>query len=507
MKEDNAIRHGKFSITPSKELHGELRLAGEGTQLSLHDTEEIQTISIPDNCITGILHDRTRVTLMKCVTINRSNSVSVNGERYYSANLFPHFVVEGNQHIAPNEGIIREISFVIEDATTLFYDFDAFSSLLDAAPYIDQLVSAQSKKVNRAILTGPQPIISYFTGKHDIIEIDTVLGKFRAKHNPLFDLGDLGGPRGVRINNIISVSLETENRIAFNEAMNRAFKLLRFLEVIIGRPQKVQDLLMYAGNRERPEPLKVHMSYSPALTANSTLDSLSPQPADLLLDPINRPEEFARVMRAWLEKDEARRDARSQFYRSFAQQRSYSLERLIGAANMFDILPIGAVPKDVKVSEDLKVARQHCKKIFKALPNSYERERVLVELKKIGMATLKHKTKHRAGYIIDAIGERFPDLVLVLDEAVNCRNHYVHGSVFNIDYNQNFNVVIFFTDTLEFVFAASELVEAGWNIRIFIEKGTTMSHPFGAYRVNYLGNLRELKLLLRKSVTPAGDPS
>ncbi len=498
MKDTNTIRYGKFSITPSRELQGELRLAGEETQLSLHDTEEIQTNSILDNCITGTLHDRTRVTLMKCVTINRSNSGSVNGERYYSAKLFPHFVVEGHQHIAPNDGIIRELSFMIEDATALFYDFDAFGTFLDAAPYIDQLVTAQAKKANRTILTGPQPIISYFTGKHDIIEIDTVLGKFRAKHNPLFGLGDLGGPRGVRINNIISVSLETENRIAFNEAMNRAFKLLRFLEVIIGRPQKVQDLVVFVGDGERPEPLRVHMSYSPALTANSTQDSLSPQPADLLLDPINRSEEFARVMSGWLENDEARMAARSRFYRSFAHQRSYSVERLIGAANVFDLLPTGAVPKDVDLPDDLQEAKQNCRIIFEALPESYERDSILNALGRIGKASLKHKTRHRARYIIDAMGDRFPDLALVLDEAINCRNHYVHGSSSKIDYSRNFDVVIFFTDTLEFVFGAAELIEAGWDIRTFIERGTTMTHPFGTYRVNYSENLRQLKLLLRK---------
>ncbi len=494
--DDNVIRQGKFSITPPRELQGELRLAGEETQLSLHDTEEIQTNSILNSCITGTLHDRTRVTLMKCVTINRSNSGSANGERYYSAKLFPHFVVEGHQHIAPNDGIIREISFIIEDATALFYDFDAFGLIIDAAPYIQELVAAQAKKVNRVIPIGSRPIISYFTGNDIIIEVETVLGKFRARHNPLFSLG---GPRGVRIDNSIIVSIETENQITFNEAIDRAVRLLRFLEVIIGRPQKVRDLLIYARDDEHPEPLKVYWSNSPTLTADSTQDSLSPQPADLLLDPLDRSEEFARVMSAWLEKDEERGDARSRFYRSFAKQRSYSVERLIGAANMFDILPLGTVPKDVDVSEDLKEAQQHCKKIFKALPESYERERVLVELNKIGKATLKHKTKYRAGYIISAIGERFPDLVMVLDEAVNCRNHFVHGSDSKIDYNRNFNVVIFFTNTLEFVFAASELIEAGWDIQVFIERGTTMTHPFGTYRVNYAENLRALKLLLRKS--------
>lgn len=116
----------------------------------------------------------------------------------------------------------------------------------------------------------------------------------------------------------------------------------------------------------------------------------------------------------------------------------------------------------------------------------------------MGKASLKHKTRHRAQYVVDAIGERFPDLVLVLDEAVNCRNHYVHGSPTKIDYRQNFNMVSFFTDTLEFVYAASELIEAGWNIRTFIETPTTMSHPFGAFRVNYDRHLQAFRSLLAK---------
>jgi len=116
----------------------------------------------------------------------------------------------------------------------------------------------------------------------------------------------------------------------------------------------------------------------------------------------------------------------------------------------------------------------------------------------VGKASLKHKTRHRAQYVVDAIGERFPDLVLVLDEAVNCRNHYVHGSPTKIDYRQNFNMVSFFTDTLEFVYAASELIEAGWNIRTFIETPTTMSHPFGAFRVNYDRHLQAFRSLLAK---------
>jgi hypothetical protein len=203
-------------------------------------------------------------------------------------------------------------------------------------------------------------------------------------------------------------------------------------------------------------------------------------------------------MCAWLEKDNERQDARQRFYSSFAYQQRYSVERLIGAANVFDILPDSATPNDIELPDELLDAKLRCREIFRALPVSYERGSVLDALGRVGKASLRHKTRHRAQYIVNTIGDRFPDLVLVLDEAVSCRNHYVHGSSSKIDYRQNFNMVSFFTDTLEFVYAASELIEAGWNIRTFIETPTSMSHPFGAYRVNYNSHLRAFQALVAK---------
>ena len=64
---------------------------------------------------------------------------------------------------------------------------------------------------------------------------------------------------------------------------------------------------------------------------------------------------------------------------------------------------------------------------------------------------------------------------------------------------------VFFTDTLEFIFAASDLIEAGWDIEKWISRGTTMSHPFGRYRVNYEANLNHLKEEIALSTT--GDES
>ena len=97
---------------------------------------------------------------------------------------------------------------------------------------------------------------------------------------------------------------------------------------------------------------------------------------------------------------------------------------------------------------------------------------------------------------MDAFGGRPAELPFVLDAAVDCRNHYVHGTPSRIDYSKDSDVVVFLTNTLEFVFGASELVEAGWDIQRFAERGRTMTHPYGSYLVTCKSNLEALKALI-----------
>lgn len=130
------------------------------------------------------------------------------------------------------------------------------------------------------------------------------------------------------------------------------------------------------------------------------------------------------------------------------------------------------------LSAELDSAREQARTMFRTLPPSDERNSVLGALGRLGKNSLKQKIRHRAQILIDVVGERFPELCTVTDEAVNCRNHYVHGSEPRLDYSENFGIVSFFTDTLEFVFAASDLVEAGWDLKAWSQQDTTMSHPF-----------------------------
>jgi hypothetical protein len=490
---EESKRTGTFTISPGQDVYGELTLAGPKTSLYLRDKEHFNTHAIPDQCIKGVLNDLTKVSLIDCITTSGTGSGSRGNERYHFANIFPHFIVYGDQHFIPAEKTVAEVHFVIDDASTLFYDFDAFGSVIDARPFIEQIAHANG--LERQITTGPDPEILYFTGKREIFAADTFLGRVSASHNPSHNVG---GPDGVSLKNTIFVTLTFKEAVKFEDGIFHTSTLLRYLGMLVGRPQNLLKLsLRVESDLETQVLFEVYWSMPPK--REPPHEDGRPHPSDVLLDAVRQPERFSRVLGNWLDRQQAWHDARMRFSNSFAEQQRYGIDRLIGSANMFDILPSSAVPPDVQLVEELKAAKEAARKIFAQLPQSPERDSILGALGRIGKSSLKQKIRHRAQRLIGVVGERFPELLTVTDEAVNCRNHYVHGSAPRFDYNRNFDTVAFFVDTLEFVFATSDLIEAGWDIKAWSEVPTTMSHPFARYRINYAMQLHKLEILLRGS--------
>jgi hypothetical protein len=270
--------------------------------------------------------------------------------------------------------------------------------------------------------------------------------------------------------------------------------LSQFFGIVAGRPQSLDDVTIQIGQDPfSAAHLEVYWSLAPY---TDVAKGGTPQPADLPLNGGLEPQHFATVMAGWLDRHETWRPARGRFFHGFAQQNRYEISRLIAAANVFDILPASATPKDAAVDDALRAATDECKRMFRALPDSAERSSVLAALGRIGKPALKHKIKYRAGLLSKAFHEKLPDLFWVIDRAVEARNYYVHGGPTKIDYSRSyFETVPFFTDVLEFIFAASDLMEAGWDADGFLEAGTTMSHPFGALLVDYQGRVMRLQKL------------
>jgi hypothetical protein len=377
---EKSKRAGKFTVPPGRGIYGELTLSGANTSLYLHDKDEFRTFAIPDQYIKGVLNDLTKVSLIRCITISGPGSGRREGESYHFATLFPHFVLQGGSYLAPSDKTISEARFVIDDASTLFYDFDAFATVIDARPFIDQIANANESIIHRKVETGPDPQILYFTSKRQIFSVDTVLGKISAWHSPSLNPG---GPEGVWLKNTSAVSIAFSDSVTFGECIGRTSTLLPYLGLLVGRPQNLLRLtLRTQAVQKTPDFLEVYWCMRPK--RNPEYEGQKPHPAEVLLDPVRRSEEFSRVLAHWLSRHDTWRDARSRFFNSFAGQIRYDIDRLVGAANMFDILPDSAVPQDVVRSDELKAAKESGRELFRPLPDTRERNSVLGALGRIG---------------------------------------------------------------------------------------------------------------------------
>ena len=85
------------------------------------------------------------------------------------------------------------------------------------------------------------------------------------------------------------------------------------------------------------------------------------------MDAVRDPNGFSNILAAWLERENTWYGARERFFQSFEKQRTYDIDRLIGAANMFDLMPEMAFPEPEKLPSDLDDAKDKAKRIFKKI--------------------------------------------------------------------------------------------------------------------------------------------
>jgi hypothetical protein len=490
---DGSKHFGDFKVGYAT-IQGELSLNGASTNLYLHNPVSFRPDANEDQSIHGVLHDKTRVSLMKCVAPPITGSAIVGSERYAFADIFPHFVVHGRRHLGPAEKSVEAIRFVTDDAATIFYDFDAFSSVLRPRRFIRGLTKSNGKIVDREIAVGRQPQIAYFTGKGEIFKAMTIIGDVSASHNPR---ANFGGPNGVFIGNFITVNIAFPGRSTFANAIDGVVTMLLFLELIAGRRQNLKNVFLDVGRKPKDR-ATLEVYWSMPATREGTPDDRKPQPADLPIMAAQHPESFAQILESWLARHDEWREPRTRMWNSSSKGRAYDTDRLIGAANTFDILPTSALLPEPKLSAELIAARDKARDLFKELPEGAERDGVLSALGRMKGSSLRQKIAYRAQPIIERLPSLFHNLVRVTDLAVDCRNHFVHGSEPKADYTKNFfKTVPFLTDALEFVFAATDLMDAGWDIVEWRTHGTTMSHPFGRFCVDYGASVEQLNSVLR----------
>lgn len=467
-------------------LHGEcyfgaLLLSGKNSKLRLFADKQFPPVQGAYRTITGELFDGRSVSVLDCVLQDiRNTSMRTPeplGERHAKsvATMFPHYVCLGNRTLSESDVSISIISFFMKDALSVFYEFDDFGSVLNPEPFKEML--RRDKEKIRPLDLGDVPIIQYFTGRFELARVEIPDGVVVASHRPI---ESLGGPKGVRIENQVQVRLEFFAPKHLRDALDGLSNLVRFFETTIGRPQDLNDIRLGLVDDSNGVGLELVRSFETKHRSSRRPDR-RPGPRDVLLCTIEQREQLQRVLSEYARTDEERRGARWRFRASLARQ-GYSIDRIVAAANMFDIFPEAAYPR-TELPDEVASAAKLADQLFRPLPESPERSSILVALKKLGDRTLKQKVRFRAQST--GLDELFPGLLEILDDAVDCRNHYVHGFKPKFDYDANFEAVCLFTNALEFVFGASDFIDCGWDIHSWKEGHPQDEHPFGSFIINY----------------------
>lgn len=465
---------GKFSIGEGRSVLGELTLGKTETTLYLHDDEFFHLADEAADCLHGVLHDRTLVTVLGSSVRSELGSASRYDRHFHFAELSPAYVLTGSRHLSATVPEIAKVTFHIGDAEDVFYDFDAMGHVIDPRPLIEAVVGANAARIGRTIPTGPAADIAYFAGRTELADVATAIGRVRVYHRPTASHRLATREVGMRNRTLVEISFDAPRLL--EGALDAVLALLRFLELLAGRPQDVDGIWIDTVGAERTPPLDLHWTYRPRRP--TAWEERSPHPSEILIRIVDDPDDFAGVLARWIDADATRLDARVRFSNGFEQQRSFPIDRLVGAANMFDILPVEAFPPAASLAAAVVKAKAEAKRVFKALPASPERESVLNALGRLGRSTLRSKVRHRADIVSQALREPLTGLEMVTDEAVRCRNFYVHGTPGSFSYAEHGGVFTFLTGALEFLFAAADLVEAGWDIRKWRGHGGVLAHPF-----------------------------
>ena len=486
---------------------GQLVVAGKDTRLKLvgRDMPERPSSGMMD--YHGVLADGAKASLLRCIWINRISGLLEEGE-HHQLNIFPHYILVGKDFIESREPAIRALRYHFENVACLVNLFGTFGTMFPKPNDLRMLLEARHKRMEESARkrgsepspfepeVGDDPVLCYFNGVWGIAECKAEIGTVKLVNEVSYGMA---GPNGVRIGNTVTIEFVFSKLKTVDEAIEALWTLHGFFELCLGKRQRFLSIRMElekdkAADEDEPAPLcDVLCSY---LNERVSGEVESTAYGDILVDPGAQKEEFATVLAGWLNSNADMGDARWRFTNAFHMDH-YSMDRIVGAANMFDLLPERYAPAKKELDQETLTAVAECRERFKALDDSFARQSVLSALGRVGSPTLRDKVCNRADVIIAADPDRFSGLHIPCTEAVRCRNHYVHGSPAAFDYHGEFKAFAFLTDTLEFVFGVSHLIELGWDYHYWRDKGSSMTHGFGSYMVDFNANMRRLETLLK----------
>ena len=469
---------------------GMLILDGTKSKLEIYADEFLHIPAEQMKRVIGVSRDGVRITGVNCVGAEVGGTSTYYGTKRHYISMFPNFVVFGPRHLNPEEAEISALTFSFSQANQLFYDWGTFGHILRKHKLsfgllreILKYVKSSPKKRRR----GGWLDLYFHWERGPIIEIKNALGTIKAVSATS---SSMPSPSGIRVQSKVMVHVDFASPCTFEAVLRAQYILMLFFELVSQSRQNVEEIALTHKDAVQEEPLKVYISHD----EHEELGSL--QPTDVLVSGGLHSEEFEVTLNTWLETYDARGGARRRFVEGFRHGYSYDVDRLIGAANAFDLLPAADFGEATALPADVEALVAECEKhvndgaaASKAILEY--KERLLNMFGLVRSLNLRRKVLLRYATLPGELTSWLPEMENMIAHSIRARNFFVHGTSTKFSAEALYTHAPFFTDTLEFIFATSELQLCGWNSKRWAKESFSSSR-LKWYISNYKENAKRV---------------
>ena len=481
-----------FDAGEGRRIAGQLKLKKGGlidsNVVSIADEEFVH---IADG---GALHgisEAGKVSVLDCVRGGTLGTTSWTDFAIHHGDVSFRYALFGMRHVAIDEMCIRGIQFTLEgaEASVFAHDkFERFGHLHDPDKAILDAIDRTRPEYLKGEFVKGKAMVSYFTGDWDFLpRFETVLGTVHVGRSMQVDFFG----RSMKDTPRITVDFDGDPT-TLEGAWKKMREIRQFFAWMIGYVPGWKDVLVFTSRLGED---------GSRGDADGNLEVFGPnewkevpegaRECGTLIDASRHPDHFMDVMQKWLKRNSntRRKSANARFSGCFPGTDNRVIEDgIVSAANTFDLLPAEDKPEAEPLPGNvLHVLTDASKKAKCCMPPGAQRDDVLNALGLIRRNNrLRHIVEHRAEIVLDHFGrDRLKQLKWVIALAVKCRNYYTHGpsdqDPGDVDY-ADFEVVLFLTETLEFIYGVSELLICGWNPARSVRDEW---HPLGGYIKSY----------------------
>ena len=445
------------------ERAGALTIDGRKSKIEVYADDLLHLTTKETTCLQGVSKDGVSISAIHCVGAESDGHSMYHGKTRHFLSLFPNLVVMGPRHVDPEQDNITSLSFSFSEANELFYDLGTFGQIswkrrLSFGQLRDILRNARRSPKHRR--RGGILDIYYAWDRGPIMEFACAFGSVRVwnetvSHSP--------SPTGLAVHNRVQITCAFSTPRNIETALKTLYTVMPFFELVSQSAQNIEDVkLVHIDAQQLETPLSLYVSNDDRQPVEGLMTT------DALVSGGLQTEEFKITLQRWIDTTPERRVARHRFIQGFRRGYKYEIDRLIGAANSFDLLPADdfakatALPLEVEsllssLESQVKVSAK-----ASAAVNAYK-ERTLNMLGLVRGLNLRTKILLRYATLSPAISSHLPGMEEIIAHSVQARNFFVHGTQTKFSSSTLYDLVPFFTDTLEFVFATTELQFCGWD--------------------------------------------